>query len=93
MSFDGSSDDSAALSDEDRAREIELWFEERGYALVFDHRRGRWSSIIARLGSSGGLSKRDVGRTRLEAAERAQQRYLETPFLQQWTPVWQSAST
>jgi hypothetical protein len=72
-------------------KEIESWLEERGYALVLDNRRGRWSSFIARLGgSSAGFSKRDFGRTRLDVAERARRRYLETPFLQQWTPAWQS---
>jgi hypothetical protein len=84
-------DESVVLSDEDRVREIDLWLDERGYALVLDNRRGRWSSFIARLGgSSAGFSKRDFGRTKLEVAERAQQRYLETPFLQQWTPEWRS---
>ena len=83
--------ESEALSDEDGVREIELWLEERGYALALDNRRGEWSSFIARLGSSsGGSVKRNYGQTRLEAAERAKQRYLETPFLQQWTPEWES---
>jgi hypothetical protein len=87
--------ESEVLIDEDRVREIVLWLEDRGYTLILDHRRGRWSSFIARLGGSseGFFAKRNYGRTRLEAAERAKQRYLETPFLQQWTPEWRSRRT